>query len=117
MAGDRAFTSFDFDHDDGLRTLLMGQRRGPDRPFEIVGINRYTTPVSELSACVADAKAMTDLLARHHDGDRNFDCVTLTSPAEDVTKALLREHLQELFHSPADLALFYFSGHGALTPS
>jgi hypothetical protein len=36
MAGKRAFISFDFDHDEDLRTLLVGQAKHPDTPFEIV---------------------------------------------------------------------------------
>jgi hypothetical protein len=31
----RAFISFDYDHDEDLRTLLAGQARHPDTPFEI----------------------------------------------------------------------------------
>ncbi len=31
----RAFISFDFDHDEDLRTMLVGQSRHPDTPFEI----------------------------------------------------------------------------------
>jgi len=31
----RVFTSFDFDHDESLRTLLVGQAKNPDTPFEI----------------------------------------------------------------------------------
>lgn len=31
----RVFTSFDFDHDEDLRNLLVGQARNPDSPFEI----------------------------------------------------------------------------------
>jgi hypothetical protein len=31
----RAFISFDFDHDEDLRTLLVGQARNSDTPFEI----------------------------------------------------------------------------------
>jgi hypothetical protein len=31
----RVFTSFDFDHDESLRNLLVGQARNPDSPFEI----------------------------------------------------------------------------------
>jgi hypothetical protein len=30
-----AFISFDFDHDEDLRNLLVGQSRHPDTPFEI----------------------------------------------------------------------------------
>jgi hypothetical protein len=31
----RVFISFDFDHDENLRNLLVGQARNPDSPFEI----------------------------------------------------------------------------------
>jgi hypothetical protein len=31
----RLFISFDFDHDDDLRNLLVGQAKNPDSPFEI----------------------------------------------------------------------------------
>src|SRR5687768_11357598 len=31
----RVFTSFDFDHDEDLRNLLIGQARNPDSPFEL----------------------------------------------------------------------------------
>jgi hypothetical protein len=31
----RAFISFDYDNDDDLRVLLVGQARNPDSPFEI----------------------------------------------------------------------------------
>lgn len=31
----RVFTSFDFDHDEALRNLLVGQSRHEDSPFEI----------------------------------------------------------------------------------
>jgi len=32
----RVFTSFDFDHDEDLRNLLIGQAKNPGSPFEIV---------------------------------------------------------------------------------
>ncbi len=31
----RVFISFDFDHDEHLRNLLVGQAKNPDTPFEI----------------------------------------------------------------------------------
>lgn len=31
----RAFISFDYDHDEDLKNLLVGQARNPDTPFEI----------------------------------------------------------------------------------
>ncbi len=35
MAKTRVFTSFDFDHDEDLRTLLVGQSKNPESPFEL----------------------------------------------------------------------------------
>jgi len=35
MAKVRAFTGFDYDHDEDLRTLLVGQSKNPDSPFEM----------------------------------------------------------------------------------
>lgn len=35
MAKKRVFTSFDFDHDEDLRNLLVGQAKNPDSPFEM----------------------------------------------------------------------------------
>ncbi len=35
MTKTRAFISFDFDHDEDLRNLLVGQSKNPDSPFEI----------------------------------------------------------------------------------
>jgi len=35
MAKKRVFISFDFDHDEDLRNLLVGQSKNPDSPFEM----------------------------------------------------------------------------------
>jgi hypothetical protein len=35
MAKARIFISFDFDHDEDLRNLLVGQGKHPDSPFEL----------------------------------------------------------------------------------
>lgn len=35
MPKKRAFISFDYEHDEDLRSLLVGQARNPDSPFDI----------------------------------------------------------------------------------
>ncbi len=35
MAKERVFMSFDFDHDEDLRNLLVGQSKHPDSPFDL----------------------------------------------------------------------------------
>jgi len=39
MAKKRAFISFDFDHDEDLKNLLVGQSKHPDTDFEIVDMS------------------------------------------------------------------------------
>ena len=48
----------------------------------LVGIDNYDS-YAPLRGCVADALAVAEVLATHHDGTRNFNCQTLTS---DVTR-------------------------------
>lgn len=76
----------------------------------LVGIDDY--PSAPLTGCVNDAEAMERLLRRHDDGGVNFDTQLITSDRETVTRARLREGIDELFADPADVALLYFSGHG-----
>jgi Caspase domain len=76
----------------------------------LVGIDDY--PAAPLFGCVNDAEAMERLLSRHDDGGVNFDTQLLTSDQEQVTRARLRESLEVLFADQAEVALFYFSGHG-----
>lgn len=77
----------------------------------LVGIDNYGQ--SPLSGCVADATRIGELLERNDDGTVNLHCRLLTSPPSSVTRESLRAELRELFRQPADIALFYFSGHGA----
>jgi hypothetical protein len=101
----------------------------------MVGINDYCASVSALTGCVADAWRMFTVLSSHEDGSQNFECMLLANPgtADDVaiakaqkddphsvhleaeiTAALLQEHLHQLFTEKADIALFYFAGHGTV---
>lgn len=79
----------------------------------IVGINHYEHGGS-LYGCVDDAHAVQAVLARHGDGSVNFDCkiFTGTGPTDRVERSLLKDRIEELFKTQADIALFYFAGHG-----
>lgn len=84
----------------------------------IVGINTYDSG-NNLRSCAADAAAMRDVLERHSDGEKNFDCVALLDTLQDgspITRPGLRASLTELFEFDGD-ALLYFSGHGFLSPT
>lgn len=88
-----------------------------DRRALIVGIDRYDH-CSDLSGCVADAEAISTVLARNEDESRNFDCRTFTSSGPDcITRPFLRGRWKELFGSFSGDAVFYFAGHGGPSDS
>lgn len=86
---------------------------GEHRKALLVGINDYAQ--SPLRACENDARAMEKVLRRHEKGDPNFDVVRILNSEEKVTGELLKSRIQDLFKTELEMALFYFSGHGAQT--
>lgn len=79
----------------------------------IVGINHYENG-SHLHGCVNDAYSVKSVLERHDGGSINFDCqiLTGTGPNEEVRRHQLKDKLSLLFSTDAEIALFYFAGHG-----
>lgn len=87
----------------------------------LIGIDDYR--VDPLSGCVNDVHAIERLLSHNEDGSPNFHCVTIVAPKTAtpadpplVTKATLRRQLDEILAKRVDMALFYFAGHGTVTP-
>lgn len=79
----------------------------------VVGINYYAHVVG-LYGCVDDAHAVKAILERHGDGSVNFGMrlISGTGPTDAVTRAQLKDAIEELFTGDSDIALFYFAGHG-----
>jgi hypothetical protein len=82
----------------------------------IVGIDYYET-IGSLYGCVNDARAVKAVLERHGNAGADMNFATpqlLVAPASNqvVTKKALRDAVGELFADDADIALFYFAGHG-----
>ncbi len=81
----------------------------------IVGIDNYDH-VGSLSGCVSDASSVRAILERNADGSPNF--VTpkslIAGATQSVTRSALKAALRELFSDDADIALFYFAGHGCV---
>lgn len=73
----------------------------------IVGIDNYTQ--CPLHGCCNDAEHMAQELSCNGDGSPNFS-VKLQKNVS--TKAHLRKLIEECFSGDADVALFYYSGHG-----
>lgn len=76
----------------------------------IVGLNNY--PGRELKWCDNDAIAMQELMESNGDGSPNFDVISII---DDCSKNDLTSAIKKLFADDADIALLYFSGHGANT--
>lgn len=79
----------------------------------IVGIDYYTQ-VNNLFGCVSDAYAVKSVLDRNSDGTINFSSKIHVASNEDtsIERKELKTLTEELFKDDADIALFYFSGHG-----
>ena len=74
----------------------------------LIGINDYPLG-NELHGCLEDVSNLLTALSRNGDGTKNFDIKALTN-IQDSADA--RQNIEQLFHDDADIALFYFSGHG-----
>jgi hypothetical protein len=81
----------------------------------VVGINYYAHDTG-LVGCVDDAHAVKAILERHGDGSVNFGVklLTGTGPTDAVSRATLKDAIEELFKSDGEIALFYFAGHGRI---
>lgn len=77
----------------------------------LAGIDSYEA-FDDLQGCVNDVEALTPLLRRQEDDTPNFQCLARTSVPEEVTRDALLADLDVLLATPADVALFYFAGHG-----
>jgi hypothetical protein len=92
--------------------LLALRGRKQMRKALVVGIDHY--PNSPLSGCVNDAKRMCELMSRNQDGSVNFGCRDLVSSPTIITRAVLKEAIDEVFSGKMDVAFFFFAGHGTV---
>lgn len=79
-----------------------------------VGIDSYQT-ASDLHGCVNDANDVKSALERNGDGTLNFDVKIMcaTSEATYISRAQLKDAVEELFRSETEISIFYYSGHGS----
>lgn len=73
----------------------------------VVGIDNYSQ--CPLRGCCNDADEVAKLLSSNDNGSPNF---SVKLQKNISTKAILRRHIEECFFGDADVALFYYSGHG-----
>ena len=80
----------------------------------IIGIDEYSH-IGSLYGCVKDARAIENVLERNADGTPNFanpQLLVATDVTSTLSKRDLKEAVRQLFMGDADIALFYFAGHG-----
>jgi hypothetical protein len=79
----------------------------------VVGIDYYEN-INRLYGCVNDAYAVKNVLERHFDGSPNFgvNALVCSDVSSRIERRQLKDLVLELFKDDADIALFYFSGHG-----
>ena len=79
-----------------------------------VGIDSYEH-INDLHGCVNDANAVKNALARNGDGTLNFDVklICATSETSYISRHTLKDAITELFKNDAEIAVLYYSGHGA----
>ena len=79
----------------------------------VIGVNYYPK-VGHLHGCVNDAYEVSQVLARHMDGQLNFDVkrVTAHDSATAVSRKQLKDDITALFADDSEVALLYFAGHG-----
>ncbi|WP_326653474.1 MULTISPECIES: caspase family protein [unclassified Streptomyces] len=91
-----------------LAFFMRGQRV---KRALLVGIDRYEN-FGNLSGCVNDVTALTPLLKRNEDDSPNFSVQSLRTDEGEITRGSLLSALRLLLSPGADIALFYFAGHG-----
>jgi hypothetical protein len=85
----------------------------------IIGIDYYEKKQA-LAACVNDALSVEAVLKSHADNDTsNFDCQLLIAPdkASMLGRQDLRKAVEKFFKYKAEVAVFYFAGHGTIAAS
>jgi len=79
----------------------------------VIGIDWYAN-IGALSGCVNDAYGVKSVLDRHSDGSVNFDVNLQVANSENdaIERKKLKTMAEDLFSGDAEIALFYFAGHG-----
>ena len=79
----------------------------------LIGIDNYPGS-NKLNGCVADVESLSERLTRDGNGDPLFDVKKI----EDIGASDdAMDSINQLFDGDADIALFYFSGHGFANPT
>jgi hypothetical protein len=78
------------------------------------GIDSYEN-LNRLSGCEADATMLSALLSHNEDGAPNFECRTLLSSTQRLSRAELRSQIESFFQRDTHVLVFFFADHGYKT--
>lgn len=76
----------------------------------VIGLNDYPYG-NALCGCINDATEIARRLERHGNGDKNFDVATVCGKC---SRDNLKSAIDKCFEGTAEVALFYFAGHGMI---
>jgi uncharacterized caspase-like protein len=76
----------------------------------VVGLNNYPNGYA-LGGCVNDAVEVAKCLERHGNDEKNFDVISIYDKSP---RGCLKASIEKCFDGSAEIALFYFAGHGML---
>lgn len=96
-----------------LNNLFNNRGRERMRKALIIGVNDYDN-IGSLNWCENDAVGMEQALERNADGNPNFSVQLLTTNNPMGVRGLqTKQKIRDLFLGDAEVALFYFAGHGS----
>lgn len=80
-----------------------------------IGIDSYEK-ISDLHGCVNDANSVKAAIERNGDGTLNFEVKLMTATSEKsyISRASLKDSIENLFKGDSEIALFYYAGHGSI---
>lgn len=104
MKKKRVFTSFDFDHDKALRTLLVGQARYPDSPFELADYSVKVPMIGDWKAKVRARIKRVDqvivLCGMHTDSATGVSVELRIAQEENIPYFLLKGRSDKVCKKP-----------------
>lgn len=105
MAKKRVFTSFDFDHDEDLRNLLVGQSKNEDSPFEMTDWSLKEPLIGDWKRKVRDRIKRCDvvcvLCGEHTDTATGVSAELSIAQDEAVPYFLLRGRANKVCKRPS----------------
>ena len=104
MAKKRVFVSFDYDHDESLKILLVGQAKNPDSPFELAdwSIKEAMTGdwKKKAAARIRDVDVVAVICGEHTDTATGVSAELSIAQEENISYFLLQGYSNKMCKKP-----------------